>query len=93
MFVGGMPSISAYEVTSNVESDWLRKIIVFTLAMAASTDGKLRAVLTFFGIFLTCIVLLANLGARACGFLRWRPIPVSDFVEQKNLSILLLKPV
>ena len=77
IFVNGMPSISAYDITSNVASDWLRKIIVFSLALAASTNGKTRAILTLFGIFLACIVLLANLGSRACGFLRWKPIPVS----------------
>ena len=74
MFVRGVPSISAYSITTHVETDWLRKILVFTLAISATTTGKTQFVLTFFGISLACAVLLANLGSRAWNFLNWKPI-------------------
>lgn len=75
MFVRGVPSISACTVTSNVETDWLRKVIIFALALGGATTGRVQVVLTLFGISLTCAVLLANLGSRAWGFLKWRPLP------------------
>ena len=75
MFIHGMPSISAYEITANVGSDWLRKLLMFALALAAATEGTTRAFLTLSGILLACVILLANLGARSWGFLRWKPIP------------------
>jgi hypothetical protein len=75
MFVRGVPSISAYTVTSNVETDWLRKVLLLTLVLGAATTGRLQVVLTLFGISLTCAVLLANLGSRAWSFLKWRPLP------------------
>lgn len=76
MFVRGLPSISAYAVTSKVESDWLRKILLISLAMASAASGTTQTVMTLFGIGLTCIVLLANLGSRAWGYMRWRPLVV-----------------
>ena len=75
MFVRGMPSISAYSVTSNVQSDWLKKVLLFCLALGGVTSGTSQLVLTLVGVGLACSVLLANLGSRAWRFLQWRPIP------------------
>jgi hypothetical protein len=84
MFVRGFPSISAFAVTSRVESDWLRKLLILILAVASVTTGTTQVVLTLVGVGLTCAVLLANLGSRAWGFLKWKPIgywgPVEPFV-------------
>jgi hypothetical protein len=74
MFVSGMPSISAFAITSRVESDWLRKVILFTLTVAGATTGYSQYALTLFGVSLTCAVLLANLGSRAWNFLKWQPL-------------------
>jgi hypothetical protein len=74
MMVRGMPSLAAYTVRSGVDSDWLRKTLLFTLLMTSATTGIPHLVLTLLGIGLTCAILLANLGSRAWGFLRWRPI-------------------
>jgi len=74
--VRGVPSMSAYTLNSLVGADWLRKILVFSLAMGGATTGRTQSVLTLFGISLTCMVLLANLGARAWGFLQWKPIAI-----------------
>jgi hypothetical protein len=73
MLVRGLPSISAYSVTSNVETDWLRKVLVLCLALGGATTGRTQTVLTLFGISLACAVLLANLGSRAWLFLKWKP--------------------
>jgi hypothetical protein len=74
MFVSGMPSISAFAITSRVESDWLRKVILFSLALAGANTGDSQYILTLFGVSLTCAVLLANLGSRAWNFLHWKPL-------------------
>lgn len=74
MFVRGMPSISAYSITTNYETDWIRKLIIFCLYLAAVTTGDTRLVLTLGGISLTCLVILANLGARSWGFMDRRPL-------------------
>jgi hypothetical protein len=74
MFVRGMPSISALSVTSNVQSDWLRKGIVLVLALASATMGNAQVILTLSGISMAAAVLLANLGSRSWRFLQWRPI-------------------
>jgi hypothetical protein len=70
-----LPSISAYAITTKVESDWFRKIAVLCLTLGSVMDGKTRVVLSLIGTSLATIILLANLGARAWGFLRWRPLP------------------
>jgi hypothetical protein len=74
MFVRGFPSMSAYAVTSRVESDWLRKVLILALAVASVTTGTTQFFLTLVGVGLTCVVLLANLGSRAWGFLKWKPL-------------------
>jgi hypothetical protein len=81
MFVSGMPSISAFAITSRVESDWLRKVIVFSLALAGATRGYSQYALTLFGVSLTCAVLLANLGSRAWNFLHWQPLGYGGTLE------------
>jgi hypothetical protein len=81
MFVSGMPSISAFAITSRVESDWLRKVLLFSLAMAGATSGLSQYALTLFGISLTCAVLLANLGSRAWNFLQWQPLGYGGRLE------------
>ena len=74
MFVRGIPSISAYSVVSRVESDWLRKVVILTLAVAAATTGTTQHFLTLAGVGLTMVTLLANLGSRAWGFMNWEPM-------------------
>jgi hypothetical protein len=81
MFVRGMPSISAYTITTNVETDWLRKVLIFCFALGAATTGRTQAVLSLFGISLACAVLLANLGSRAWGFLKWKPLAYGGPLE------------
>ena len=81
MLVRGVPSISAYTITTHVETDWLRKILVFCLALSSATTGRLQYIMTFFGISLACAVLLANLGSRAWGFLGWRPFTRGGIFE------------
>lgn len=74
MFIRGMPSISAYSITTNFETDWIRKLLVFCLYLGAATEGDARLILTLTGISMTCLVVLANLGARAWGFMGRRPL-------------------
>ena len=83
MFVRGFPSISAYSVVAGVDSDWLRKGIVMTLLMASVANGygSVTQILCFSGISLACLVLLANLGSRAWGYMLWRPIQNVGFME------------
>lgn len=83
MLVRGFPSISAQSVLSGVDSDWLRKGIVLTLLLASVANGwgSVQHILCFCGISLACLILLANLGARAWGFMQWRPIQNFGFME------------
>jgi hypothetical protein len=75
MMVRAFPSVSAHTLVSNyVGSDYLRKGIIFSLALAASATGKVRMALSVGGICTACIVLLANLGSRSWHFLRWKPL-------------------
>ena len=74
MFVRGMPSISACSITTEVESDWMRKIVLLSLALASTTTSTTSMVLTLFGISMACVVLLANLGSRAWRYNQWRPL-------------------
>ena len=75
MFVRGMPSISAYSITSNVQSDWLKKVSLLSLALGGITTGTSRLLLTLVGIVLAVSIMFANIGSRAWRFLQWRPIP------------------
>jgi hypothetical protein len=74
MLVRGFPSISAYSVIAKTESDWLRKILVFVLLLASIVQGSYQNILCFVGISLACVLLLANLGSRAWGYMQWRPV-------------------
>jgi hypothetical protein len=81
MLVRGFPSISAYSVVTGTDSDWLRKAIVISLLLASVAEGSVQHILCFVGISLACLVLLANLGSRAWGFMKWRPIQNLGFFE------------
>mmetsp|Transcript_3819 Transcript_3819/g.10024 ORF Transcript_3819/g.10024 Transcript_3819/m.10024 type:complete len:577 (-) Transcript_3819:175-1905(-) len=74
LLVRGYPSISAYALTSNVVgTDWLRKLLILIFIISsATTDENFQKVCTLGGIFLTCLVLLANLGSRSWKYLKWR---------------------
>jgi hypothetical protein len=65
LLVRGIPSISAYSLTSKVDSDWLRKLLILLLAVASYTTSTFQQVCTLGGVTLTCLVLLANLGSRS----------------------------
>jgi hypothetical protein len=73
MMVRASPSVSAHTLISPIASDLLRKAVVFVLALASVARGNAQQVLTLVGIALAVMVLLANLGARAWLFMRWRP--------------------
>ncbi|KAG7347836.1 hypothetical protein IV203_016541 [Nitzschia inconspicua] len=73
ILVRGMPSVSAYAITSNVGSDWPRKILILVLAIASYTTGTFQKVCTLGGVTLTCLVVLANLGSRSWKYLHWKP--------------------
>jgi len=85
MMVRGMPSISGYSVSSLSHSDWMRKLIVFILIaseLAGQADADSTLHVTFFlGLSLTILVLFANLGSRAWGFMHWKPIRSYGFLE------------
>lgn len=66
MFVWGMPSISAYNLIYPFTSDWLRKLDVLILTIAAIIpDGVAKTNTTVAGVGLTCMILCSNLGSRA----------------------------
>jgi hypothetical protein len=73
MLVRASPSVSAHTLMSTPGSDVLRKLVIFILSLASATNGKTQLYFTMLGIGLACVVLLANLGARAWHFLRWKP--------------------
>jgi hypothetical protein len=74
MMVQACPSLSAFSVTKDAGSDWIRKGIIMLLALAGAATGKTQVVLTMMGILFTCAVLLANLGARVWYFFQWQPL-------------------
>lgn len=74
LLVRGFPSISAYAITTGVDSDWPKKVLLFLLSIAATATGILQKVCTLGGLALTCCVLLANLGSRSWKYLHWKPI-------------------
>jgi hypothetical protein len=78
MTIRGFPSISAYEIMTKVESDWLRKAQIFSLSIASAGTGTFRTICTLFGLSLTCFILLANLGARSWRFMGWKPAFVGE---------------
>jgi hypothetical protein len=73
ILVRGMPSVSAYAITSKVDSDWPRKILILLLAVASYTTGTFQKICTLSGVTLTCLVVLANLGSRSWKYLHWKP--------------------
>lgn len=81
MLVRGFPSISAYSVIAKAESDWLRKIVIFTMLLGSITQGTIQFVLCFVGISMACVLLLANLGSRAWGYMQWRPVQNYGIME------------
>jgi len=74
MLVRAMPSISAFTLTSKLESDWIRKLMVLILAMAGAATGYTQKYMTLLGVTVACWILLANLGSRAWYFLKWKPL-------------------
>lgn len=72
MMIRATPSVSAHALTSSLSgSDWLRKLVLFTLAFASATS---HWGLTMAGVVGAMILLLANLGARSWHALGWRPL-------------------
>eukprot|EP00934_Nitzschia_sp_Nitz4_P004713 Nitzschia sp. Nitz4//scaffold141_size107518//15634//17223//NITZ4_004265-RA/size107518-augustus-gene-0.89-mRNA-1//-1//CDS//3329536255//4703//frame0 len=88
MLVRGLPSLSAYSLVSGVYSDWPRKIVLFLFLLGGSADGTTGYYFTTIGISLTCVVLLANLGSRAWGFLQWDPIANAGLFEPAIAFVL-----
>ena len=81
MFVRGVPSISAFSLMSPMESDWFRKVIIFTLAIGSFAEGRGQTIVTLLGISMACAALLANLGSRAWRFCGFRPMVYAGPVE------------
>lgn len=78
MFIRGFPSISAYEIMTQVESDWLRKALLLCLSVASAATGSTRNFCTLGGIALASCILLANLGSRSWRFMGWKPAFTGD---------------
>jgi hypothetical protein len=74
MLVRASPSVSAHVLMNGTGSDFSRKAVVLSLALAGAASGKLQKYMTIFGISLACLVLLANLGSRAWFFMKWKPL-------------------
>ena len=76
MFVRGTPSVAAYTLLSNFDSDWPRKLVVFMLAITATMEegSAYQRYCTLVGIGSAMILLAANLGSRAWYFMKWKPI-------------------
>jgi len=76
MFVRGTPSIAAYTLVSNFDSDWPRKIAVLSLALAAAQPegSAAQRYTTVGGIAFAMMILAANLGARGWYFMKWRAL-------------------
>jgi hypothetical protein len=74
MLIRATPSVSAHSLTSPVGSDSLRKLVLLALALAGTANGSLQVILTIGGITGALLILLANLGARAWYFMRWKPL-------------------
>jgi hypothetical protein len=76
MMVVGTPSVAAFSLMSGGESDWPRKLAVFTLALAAAQDAgsPTQTICTLLGIAMSMALLAANLGSRAWMHMKWQPI-------------------
>jgi hypothetical protein len=58
---------------TQVESDWMRKVLLLCLSIASAATGTTRKICTLGGISLACSILLANLGSRSWKCLGWKP--------------------
>jgi hypothetical protein len=74
MMIRATPSLSAHSLSSPLGSDTFRRGVLLILTLAGITQGTLQSVLTYGGILGACLVLLANLGARAWYFQNWKPM-------------------
>lgn len=79
--VQACPSISAYSVSKDSGSDWVRKLVILLLAVSGAATGTTQLVLTLLSILLACFVLLANLGSRAWYFFQWQPMGYTGFLS------------
>jgi len=74
MMVQACPSLSAYTVSKDSGSDWIRKCVILVLALAGIATGNAQVAFTMIALLLMCAVLLANLGARTWYFFQWQPL-------------------
>jgi hypothetical protein len=74
MMIRAFPSVSAHALVNNPGSDYIRKGVVLSFALAGAATGNIRIFFTIFGSVGGCIVLLSNLGSRAWQTLGWKPI-------------------
>jgi hypothetical protein len=79
MMIRAFPSVSAHTLINHQSSDYIRKGVVLSFALAGAATGRIRIFLTVFGITGACIVLLSNLGSRAWHALGWKPISYHGF--------------
>jgi hypothetical protein len=79
MMIRATPSISAHSLFSPIGSDTFRRVVLLTLTFAGITQGWFQSILTACGVVGACIILLANLGARAWYFLNWKPMQYNGF--------------
>lgn len=84
MFVRGTPSVAAYTLLSNFDSDWPRKSVVFMLALTSAMEegSDYQRYCTLTGIGLAMILLAANMGSRAWYFMKWKPIKLGGMEVQ-----------
>ncbi|KAL3817296.1 hypothetical protein ACHAXA_003217 [Cyclostephanos tholiformis] len=76
MFIQGMPSVAAFTIVSSFDSDWPRKVSIFLLAITSAMEvgSTYQRYCALVGIGLAMVLLLANLGARAWYFMKWKPL-------------------
>lgn len=93
MFVWGMPSVSAYNFLYPFTSDWVRKLDILILTIAAIIpDGISKTYTTVAGVAFTCMILCSNLGSRAwknlqLNSLRYNGIGASIVVYMASILI------
>ncbi|KAL7528459.1 hypothetical protein ACHAXR_002458 [Thalassiosira sp. AJA248-18] len=92
MFVRGTPSVAAYTLISNFDSDWPRKSVVFMLALTSAMEegSDYQRYCTLTGIGLAMILLAANMGSRAWYFMKWKPIKLGGRVTSYLAPIISL---
>lgn len=81
MLVQGRPSVSAYTLKARILTDWPRKLIILSLAIASAApqDSLMQRWTTFAGIALAELVLLANIGSRAWYHMELSPLKYGGF--------------